>query len=75
MAAVSFVLGWKAVIIALFMSAILGVIFSIGRKIVSKEEMKGVIPFGPFLALGSVISAFVGEGILNAYLNMFNIYI
>ena len=75
MAAVGFVLGWKAVIIALFMSAILGVIFSIGRKIISKEEMKGVIPFGPFLALGSVISAFVGESILNAYLNMFNIYI
>ena len=32
MAAVGFVLGWKAVIIALFMSALLGVLFSIGRK-------------------------------------------
>ena len=75
MAAVGFVLGWKAVIITLFMSALLGVLFSIGRKIISKEQMKGVIPFGPFLAMASVICAFVGEGIFNAYLNMFNIYI
>lgn len=71
MAAVGFVLGWKAVIIALFMSAVLGVIFSIGRKIVSKKEMKGVIPFGPFLAMASAICAFVGENIFEAYLLMF----
>ena len=75
MAAVGFVLGWKAVIIALFMSAVLGVIFSIGRKLVAKAEMKGVIPFGPFLAMGSAICAFVGEPIFNAYLSMFNIHI
>ncbi len=74
MAAVGFVIGWKAVIIALFMSAVLGVLFSVVRKIVSKTAMKGVIPFGPFLAMGSAICAFVGESIFNAYLNMFNIY-
>ncbi len=71
MAAVGFVLGWKAVLIALFMSALLGVLFSIGRKLVSKKEMKGVIPFGPFLAMASVISAFVGEMIFDAYLGLF----
>lgn len=75
MAAVGFVLGWKAVIIALFMSAFLGVVFSIGRKILVKTEMKGVIPFGPFLAMGSAICAFVGEPIFNTYLEMFNIRI
>lgn len=73
MAAVGFVLGWKAVIISLFMAALLGVVFSIGRKIVSKEEMKGVIPFGPFLAMGSAICAFVGEDIFMGYLGLFNI--
>ncbi len=73
MAAVGFVIGWKAVIIALFMSAFVGVIFSIIRKIVSKEEMKGVIPFGPFLAIGSAICAFVGETIFMSYLQLFNI--
>ena len=71
MAAVGFVLGWKAVLIALFMSALLGVLFSIGRKLVSKKEMKGVIPFGPFLAMASAICAFVGEPLFDAYLGLF----
>lgn len=71
MAAVGFVLGWKAVLIALFMSALLGVLFSIGRKLVSKKEMKGVIPFGPFLAMASAICAYVGEPIFDAYLGLF----
>ncbi len=71
MAAVGFVLGWKAVLLTLFMSAIFGVFFSIGRKIVSKKEMKGVVPFGPFLAMGSAVCAFVGEKIFDAYLGLF----
>lgn len=71
MAAVGFVLGWKAVLIALFMSALFGVLFSIGRKIISKKEMKGVIPFGPFLAMASAVCAFVGEPIFDAYLSLF----
>ena len=52
MAAAGFVLGWKAVIVSLFLGAFSGVVFAIGRKIVSKKEMRGVIPFGPFLILG-----------------------
>ncbi len=71
MAAVGFVLGWKAVLISLFMSAFFGVFFSIGRKIFAKKEMKGVIPFGPFLAMGSAVCAFVGELIFDAYFNLF----
>lgn len=71
MAAVGFVLGWKAVLISLFMSAIFGVLFSLGRKLFLKKEMKGVVPFGPFLAMGSAVSAFVGEAIFNGYVGLF----
>jgi len=71
MAAAGFVLGWKAVIVSLFLGAFSGVLFSIVRKIVSKKEMSGVIPFGPFLAIGIMLSAFVGEYIFNLYINMF----
>ena len=71
MAAAGFVLGWKAIIVSLFLSAFSGVIFALGRKIVSKKEMRGVIPFGPFLAIGIMLSAFVGEKIFNMYLDMF----
>ena len=71
MAAAGFVLGWKSVIVSLFLWAFYGVLFSIIRKIVSKKEMSGVIPFGPFLAIGIMLSAFVGEYIFNLYINMF----
>ena len=71
MAAAGFVLGWKAVIVSLFLGAFVGVLFSIVRKLVAKKEMSGVIPFGPFLAIGIAVSLFVGENILNLYLNMF----
>ena len=33
--------------------------------------MKGVVPFGPFLAMGSAVCAFIGEGIFNAYVGLF----
>ncbi len=71
MAAVGFVIGWKAVLISLFMSALFGVIYSIGRKLFAKKEMKGVIPFGPFLAMGSAVCAFVGEYLFDAYFSLF----
>lgn len=71
MAAVGFVLGWKAVIIALFMGALFGVIFTVFRKAIAKTEMKGLIPFGPFLAMGSAVCAFCGEWIFNSYLSLF----
>ena len=34
-----------------------------------KKARKMGIPFGPFLALGSVVALFWGHGILNAYLS------
>lgn len=71
MAAAGFVLGWKAVIVSLFFGAFSGVLFAIGRKIILKKEMRGVIPFGPFLAIGIMLAAFVGEKIFNMYLDMF----
>lgn len=71
MAAAGFVLGWKAVIVSLFLGAFAGVVFAVGRKIISKKEMRGVIPFGPFLAIGIMLSVFFGEKIFNLYLDMF----
>ena len=71
MAAAGFVLGWKAVIVSLFLAGISGVLFAIGRKIITKKEMRGVIPFGPFLSIGVMLSVFFGETIFNMYLDMF----
>ena len=57
-------LGWKYTIISLFLGFFLGAlvgIFLILSKIKSKEDM---VPFGPFIALGSFITFLWGEKIL-----------
>ena len=71
MAAAGFVIGWKASVIALFVGAVCGVVFSVARKIKSGSEMKGVVPFGPFLSVGVAFAAFLGEKLFNMYLDMF----
>ena len=60
-------LGWKYTIITLFLGFFLGAlvgIFLILSKIKSKED---VVPFGPFIALGSFITLLWGEKILSWY--------
>lgn len=61
-------LGWKYTIISLFLGFFLGAlvgIFLILSKIKSKEDM---VPFGPFIALGSLITLLYGEKIITWYL-------
>ncbi len=61
-------LGWKYTIISLFLGFFLGAlvgIFLILLKIKSKEDM---VPFGPFIALGSFITLLWGEKILLWYI-------
>jgi leader peptidase (prepilin peptidase) / N-methyltransferase len=35
------------------------------------EGRKTAVPFGPFLALGAVVAAFVGEHMVGAYVHHF----
>ena len=60
-------LGWRYAIISLFLGFFLGAlagIFLILSKIKSREDM---VPFGPFIALGSLITLLWGEKIILWY--------
>ena len=60
-------LGWRYTIISLFLGFFLGAlagIYLILSKIKSKEDM---VPFGPFIALGSLITLLWGEKIIAWY--------
>ena len=60
-------LGWRYTIISLFLGFFLGAlagIFLILSKIKSKEDM---VPFGPFIVLGSLITLLWGEKIIAWY--------
>jgi leader peptidase (prepilin peptidase)/N-methyltransferase len=57
------------IFIALIAGVLVGVVV-IARK-GAQEGRKTAVPFGPFLALGGLVSFFVGEGLVDAYLERF----
>ncbi|WP_392531452.1 prepilin peptidase [Nostoc sp. C117] len=64
-------LGWKYLLLASFIACALGALVGGGAIIGGRQRLGQKIPFGPFLALGSVITLFVGEIILSTYLRLF----
>jgi len=61
-------LGWKAVILTILLSSLIGSITGILIMVLKGKDFKYAIPFGPFLSLGAVISLFYGQNIINWYL-------
>src|SRR4030042_809032 len=56
-------LGWKGVILTTFIGSLSGAVISILLMSFKGKEKGSRIPFGPFLALGSVITLFYGQEI------------
>ncbi|NLQ05762.1 prepilin peptidase [Cylindrospermopsis raciborskii] len=61
-------LGWQYLLVASFIACFSGVLIGCGAIIVCDGQIEQKMPFGPFLAWGSVISIFGGEIILDHYL-------
>lgn len=60
-------LGWKAVILTILLSSLLGSVIGIGVMLVKGKDLKYAIPFGPFLAAGAVIALAWGQRIIRWY--------
>ena len=58
------------VLVGIFMSFLAGGVLSIAILLATGDRKKQ-IPFGPFLALGTVLGVFVGSELLDAYLGTF----
>jgi leader peptidase (prepilin peptidase)/N-methyltransferase len=61
-------LGWKAVILTILFSSLIGSIAGIAIMVIKGKNFKYAIPFGPFLSLGATISLFYGEEVIRWYL-------
>lgn len=57
-------------VVAIFLGAVLGLLASLPGIISGNLKMKSQLPFGPFLAIGSMILWFWGEQIFNWYLSL-----
>jgi len=67
MAMVGALMGWKSVLLTIFLGSLTGAVFGIFLMISKGKGRKTKIPFGPFLALGTVITLFYGQEIFSWY--------
>jgi leader peptidase (prepilin peptidase)/N-methyltransferase len=68
MAMVGGLMGWKSVLLISFVGSFIGGVVGIFLMIFKGKGRKTKIPFGPFLALGSMITLFFGEEIFYWYI-------
>ena len=68
MGAIGAFFGWKAVLFVLLSASLFGSIVGVGLIALGKRQLQGRIPFGPFLALGTLIWMFWGRALVSAYM-------
>ena len=64
------ILGWKMLLVALFLAYMLGAIVGITLIMTGRKEMSSRIPFGPFLTLATLLTILYGSNILAWYINL-----
>jgi leader peptidase (prepilin peptidase)/N-methyltransferase len=64
-------LGWKLVLLAILLGVFAGGAVAIGLLVTGTKGRKDPVPFGPFLALGAVVSLLWGNDLLAWYLDRF----
>lgn len=69
MAAAGLFLGWKLIVLSLMIASIVGAIISVGLLVLKKADRKSMVPFGPFLSIGIIISALYGNILIQWYLD------
>ena len=68
-AATGALLGWQKVLLVIFIGAFLGSIVGIFQIGLQKKSRKSLIPFGPFLAAGTLTTFFYGNPLIRLYLD------
>ncbi len=63
-------LGWKGVLITLFLACLAGSLFGLALVVTARGSVKTRLPFGAFLALGAAAALFCGTAPLDRYLQL-----
>lgn len=70
-AVIGLALGWKLTLLSLFVSSFIGTIYGIYERIRGKLDKKQGIPFGPFIAIGTVLCLWFGDDVIQWYAHLF----
>jgi leader peptidase (prepilin peptidase)/N-methyltransferase len=63
-------MGWKALPFIILLSSFIGIIIGGGSLLISRQGLRTKIPFGPFLALGTLIYLFFGIELVSWYFQL-----
>lgn len=64
------ILGWPNILVGLFGAYFIGAIVGLGLLISGKKKFGSQLPFGTFLAIGTAIGLWWGNGIISWYLGL-----
>lgn len=70
MAVSGFLLGWKAILAAMFLGLVTGGVYAIWLISQKKAKRKDQMAFGPFLAMGLAAALFYGDAMAEWYLSI-----
>ncbi len=65
------VLGWKPIAFVILVSSVMGSVVGLTLIYKYKQDLKKVIPFGPYIALAAILYVFFGHEITSWYLGFF----
>ena len=68
LAMIGAMIGWKGVLFTIFASSAAGTAVGLIVMLITRQNMKLAVPFGPFLALGAVVYLFFGPQVIQWYL-------
>ena len=63
-------LGWRGVVVTLFVGATSGALFGLTLMALGRSGMRSKIPFGAFLSLGGLVALFAGHTLMDLYLEV-----
>ncbi|MEG6615865.1 A24 family peptidase [Peptococcaceae bacterium 1198_IL3148] len=64
-------LGWPNILMALFLSFIIGSVIGLTWAAVKQKSLKTALPFGPFLSVAAMLVLLWGQEIISWYWNLF----
>lgn len=63
-------LGWRGVVVTLFLGALAGAVVGVALLVARRGDAKSRLPFGTFLAAGALVALYFGPALVNGYLTV-----
>ncbi len=70
MGMVGSLVGWKGALMTIMLGAVAGALIGVGLIVFKKQDAGKAIPFGPYLAVGALVTLFAGSEIRDWYFGM-----